>query len=176
MNASKIFTSFIEHLLISLRNVLTLYNYTLLAFIHYSAVQNKHMEPKRRDIRAGSGGTSSRQADLITSPFSWTYRSLFRDCRGSGSSGYNQNKMIWGNKSRKPNINRDTGHYSLDAWNYHIDCSPTFTQANLNIPMGALRPGAGVPMKRREETVDTEEVRLLQILFYRWLELGWWII
>lgn len=30
-------------------------------------------------------------------------------------------------------------------------------QANLNIPMGALRPGAGLPVKRREETVDTEE-------------------
>uniref|UniRef100_A0A3B4UDK2 Small muscular protein n=1 Tax=Seriola dumerili TaxID=41447 RepID=A0A3B4UDK2_SERDU len=33
-------------------------------------------------------------------------------------------------------------------------------QANLNIPMGALRPGAGHPVKRREETVETvEEVR-----------------
>ncbi|KAM4534108.1 small muscular protein isoform 1-T3 [Odontesthes bonariensis] len=30
-------------------------------------------------------------------------------------------------------------------------------QANLNIPMGALRPGAGLPVKRREETADTEE-------------------
>lgn len=30
-------------------------------------------------------------------------------------------------------------------------------QANLNIPMGALRPGAGHPVKRREETVDAEE-------------------
>ncbi|XP_035475450.1 small muscular protein [Scophthalmus maximus] len=30
-------------------------------------------------------------------------------------------------------------------------------QANLNIPMGALRPGAGHPVKRREETGDTEE-------------------
>ncbi|XP_037613454.1 small muscular protein isoform X2 [Sebastes umbrosus] len=30
-------------------------------------------------------------------------------------------------------------------------------QANLNIPMGALRPGAGHPVKRREETVDIEE-------------------
>ncbi|XP_071387435.1 small muscular protein isoform X1 [Centroberyx affinis] len=30
-------------------------------------------------------------------------------------------------------------------------------QANLNIPMGALRPGAGHPVRRREETVDTEE-------------------
>ncbi|XP_066522218.1 small muscular protein isoform X1 [Hoplias malabaricus] len=29
--------------------------------------------------------------------------------------------------------------------------------ANLNIPMGALRPGAGHPVKRREETVDSEE-------------------
>uniref|UniRef100_A0A3P9QJL1 Small muscular protein n=1 Tax=Poecilia reticulata TaxID=8081 RepID=A0A3P9QJL1_POERE len=33
-------------------------------------------------------------------------------------------------------------------------------QANLNIPMGALRPGAGLPVRRREETADTEEVRL----------------
>ncbi|KAG7525652.1 hypothetical protein JOB18_030135 [Solea senegalensis] len=32
-------------------------------------------------------------------------------------------------------------------------------QANLNIPMGALRPGAGHPVKRREETVDTEEAQ-----------------
>ncbi|CAK6968598.1 small muscular protein [Scomber scombrus] len=32
-------------------------------------------------------------------------------------------------------------------------------QANLNIPMGALRPGAGHPAKRREETVDTEEAQ-----------------
>ncbi|XP_072234583.1 small muscular protein [Leuresthes tenuis] len=32
-------------------------------------------------------------------------------------------------------------------------------QANLNIPMGALRPGAGLPVKRREETVDTEEAQ-----------------
>uniref|UniRef100_H2SKF0 Small muscular protein n=1 Tax=Takifugu rubripes TaxID=31033 RepID=H2SKF0_TAKRU len=32
-------------------------------------------------------------------------------------------------------------------------------QANLNIPMGALRPGAGHPAKRREETVNTEEVK-----------------
>ncbi|KAL2085854.1 hypothetical protein ACEWY4_019174 [Coilia grayii] len=31
-------------------------------------------------------------------------------------------------------------------------------QANLNIPMGALRPGAGHPMKRREETAEPEEV------------------
>lgn len=30
-------------------------------------------------------------------------------------------------------------------------------QANLNIPMGGLRPGAGLPVKRREETADTEE-------------------
>uniref|UniRef100_A0A8C4ZH85 Small muscular protein n=1 Tax=Gadus morhua TaxID=8049 RepID=A0A8C4ZH85_GADMO len=30
-------------------------------------------------------------------------------------------------------------------------------KANLNIPMGALRPGAGHPVKRREETVDAEE-------------------
>ncbi|KAM8822772.1 small muscular protein [Spinachia spinachia] len=30
-------------------------------------------------------------------------------------------------------------------------------QANLNIPMGGLRPGAGHPVKRREETVETEE-------------------
>ncbi|XP_022622976.1 small muscular protein [Seriola lalandi dorsalis] len=30
-------------------------------------------------------------------------------------------------------------------------------QANLNIPMGALRPGAGHPVKRREETVETVE-------------------
>ncbi|KAM8882081.1 small muscular protein [Synchiropus splendidus] len=30
-------------------------------------------------------------------------------------------------------------------------------QANLNIPMGALRPGAGHPVRRREETTDTEE-------------------
>ncbi|XP_065114439.1 small muscular protein [Paramisgurnus dabryanus] len=30
-------------------------------------------------------------------------------------------------------------------------------QANLNIPMGALRPGAGHPVKRREDTVETEE-------------------
>lgn len=37
---------------------------------------------------------------------------------------------------------------------------PALLQANLNIPMGALRPGAGLPVKRREETVDTEEVRL----------------
>ncbi|KAK5849968.1 hypothetical protein PBY51_014260 [Eleginops maclovinus] len=33
-------------------------------------------------------------------------------------------------------------------------------QANLNIPMGALRPGAGHPVKRREETVDIEEAPL----------------
>ncbi|XP_059182537.1 small muscular protein [Centropristis striata] len=32
-------------------------------------------------------------------------------------------------------------------------------QANLNIPMGALRPGAGHPVKRREETVDIEEAQ-----------------
>ncbi|XP_004081248.1 small muscular protein isoform X2 [Oryzias latipes] len=32
-------------------------------------------------------------------------------------------------------------------------------QANLNIPMGALRPGAGLPVKRREETAaQMEEV------------------
>ncbi|KAJ8413159.1 hypothetical protein AAFF_G00091550 [Aldrovandia affinis] len=30
-------------------------------------------------------------------------------------------------------------------------------QANLNIPMGALRPGAGHPVKRKEETADQEE-------------------
>lgn len=30
-------------------------------------------------------------------------------------------------------------------------------QANLNIPMGALRPGAGLPGKRREESVETAE-------------------
>ncbi|TRZ00025.1 hypothetical protein DNTS_033974 [Danionella cerebrum] len=30
-------------------------------------------------------------------------------------------------------------------------------QANLNIPMGALRPGAGHPAKRREDTADTEQ-------------------
>uniref|UniRef100_A0A9J7YV89 Small muscular protein n=1 Tax=Cyprinus carpio carpio TaxID=630221 RepID=A0A9J7YV89_CYPCA len=29
--------------------------------------------------------------------------------------------------------------------------------ANLNIPMGALRPGAGPPVKRREDTIDAEE-------------------
>lgn len=33
------------------------------------------------------------------------------------------------------------------------------SKANLNIPMGALRPGAGHPVKRREDTVETEEVR-----------------
>ncbi|XP_077591720.1 small muscular protein [Stigmatopora nigra] len=30
-------------------------------------------------------------------------------------------------------------------------------QANLNIPMGALRPGAGHPVRRREETGETHE-------------------
>lgn len=30
-------------------------------------------------------------------------------------------------------------------------------QANLNIPMGALRPGAGHPVKKREDTVEAEE-------------------
>ncbi|KAL4624895.1 small muscular protein [Arapaima gigas] len=30
-------------------------------------------------------------------------------------------------------------------------------QANLNIPMGALRPGAGHPAKRKEESVEAEE-------------------
>ncbi|KAK7881142.1 hypothetical protein WMY93_029551 [Mugilogobius chulae] len=30
-------------------------------------------------------------------------------------------------------------------------------QANLNIPMGALRPGAGHPVRRKEETADTPE-------------------
>ncbi|KAJ8010970.1 hypothetical protein DPEC_G00080680 [Dallia pectoralis] len=30
-------------------------------------------------------------------------------------------------------------------------------QANLNIPMGALRPGGSNPVKRREESVDKEE-------------------
>ncbi|KTF91960.1 hypothetical protein cypCar_00001860 [Cyprinus carpio] len=30
-------------------------------------------------------------------------------------------------------------------------------QANLNIPMGALRPGAGHPVKRREDTVEADE-------------------
>ncbi|XP_061661577.1 small muscular protein isoform X1 [Syngnathoides biaculeatus] len=30
-------------------------------------------------------------------------------------------------------------------------------QANLNIPMGALRPGAGHPVRRREETGDTHQ-------------------
>uniref|UniRef100_A0A8C4I5D6 Small muscular protein n=1 Tax=Dicentrarchus labrax TaxID=13489 RepID=A0A8C4I5D6_DICLA len=34
---------------------------------------------------------------------------------------------------------------------------PHSLSANLNIPMGALRPGAGHPVKRREETVETEE-------------------
>lgn len=29
----------------------------------------------------------------------------------------------------------------------------------MNIPMGALRPGAGHPVRRREETADAEEVR-----------------
>ncbi len=33
------------------------------------------------------------------------------------------------------------------------------SKANLNIPMGALRPGAGHPVKRREDTIDAEEVR-----------------
>lgn len=40
-----------------------------------------------------------------------------------------------------------------------IGCILLFHQANLNIPMGGLRPGAGHPVKRREETADTEEVR-----------------
>ncbi|MBN3299187.1 SMPX protein, partial [Amia calva] len=30
-------------------------------------------------------------------------------------------------------------------------------QANLNIPMGGLRPGVGHPVKRREESVEAEE-------------------
>ncbi|XP_033841795.1 small muscular protein isoform X2 [Periophthalmus magnuspinnatus] len=30
-------------------------------------------------------------------------------------------------------------------------------QANLNIPMGALRPGAGHPVRKKEETTDTAE-------------------
>uniref|UniRef100_A0A8C6SH51 Small muscular protein n=1 Tax=Neogobius melanostomus TaxID=47308 RepID=A0A8C6SH51_9GOBI len=30
-------------------------------------------------------------------------------------------------------------------------------QANLNIPMGALRPGAGHPVRRREESTDMPE-------------------
>ncbi|XP_008306527.1 small muscular protein isoform X2 [Cynoglossus semilaevis] len=35
-------------------------------------------------------------------------------------------------------------------------------QANLNIPMGALRPGAGHPVRRREETADAEEAAVDQ--------------
>ncbi|KAF5906460.1 small muscular protein-like, partial [Clarias magur] len=30
-------------------------------------------------------------------------------------------------------------------------------QANLNIPMGALRPGGGPPVIKKEETQDREE-------------------
>ncbi|KAK1168287.1 small muscular protein-like [Acipenser oxyrinchus oxyrinchus] len=30
-------------------------------------------------------------------------------------------------------------------------------QANINIPMGAFRPGAGHPVKRRDDSVNIEE-------------------
>ncbi|XP_072301522.1 small muscular protein, partial [Eucyclogobius newberryi] len=30
-------------------------------------------------------------------------------------------------------------------------------QANLNIPMGALRPGAGHPVRKKEESIDAPE-------------------
>ncbi|XP_048868093.1 small muscular protein isoform X2 [Brienomyrus brachyistius] len=36
-------------------------------------------------------------------------------------------------------------------------------QANLNIPMGALRPGAGHPVKRREESEDLEEPQVTPV-------------
>ncbi|XP_050997938.1 small muscular protein isoform X1 [Acomys russatus] len=32
-------------------------------------------------------------------------------------------------------------------------------QANINIPMGAFRPGAGQPPRKKERTPETEEVR-----------------
>uniref|UniRef100_A0A8C9S942 Small muscular protein n=1 Tax=Scleropages formosus TaxID=113540 RepID=A0A8C9S942_SCLFO len=39
-----------------------------------------------------------------------------------------------------------------------LTCLPALcAQANLNIPMGALRPGAALPVKRREDSL--EEVR-----------------
>lgn len=44
-------------------------------------------------------------------------------------------------------------------WWAHFLLSLSVLKANLNIPMGALRPGAGLPAKRKEETQDTEEVR-----------------
>ncbi|MGH0181247.1 UNVERIFIED_CONTAM: hypothetical protein FKN15_006283 [Acipenser sinensis] len=32
-----------------------------------------------------------------------------------------------------------------------------FEDANINIPMGAFRPGAGHPVKRRDDSVNLEE-------------------
>lgn len=47
--------------------------------------------------------------------------------------------------------------HQQDSGNMSKSSNVKALQANLNIPMGALRPGAGHPVKRREETADTEE-------------------
>lgn len=49
----------------------------------------------------------------------------------------------------------------------HFLLSLSVLKANLNIPMGALRPGAGLPGKRKDETQDTAEVRHIYAYIHR---------
>ncbi|MBN3294687.1 SMPX protein, partial [Polypterus senegalus] len=47
---------------------------------------------------------------------------------------------------------------SLDNMSKQPSSNVRAIQANINIPMEAFRPGAGHPVKRKDDSVDTEEV------------------
>lgn len=139
-----------------------LYIYTHNA-LQYSA---KHIKSKWQEVRAGSSRTSSQQADLwalcvrvhVVCP---RHFALLGTSWDPGSRGHNLNKGCWGNSGstrRHTHMQRRRKKVYLGVGSIS-SAALAVCQANLNIPMGGLRPGAGHPVKRREETADTEEVR-----------------
>ncbi|KPP59402.1 small muscular protein-like [Scleropages formosus] len=69
-------------------------------------------------------------------------------CKSSQQAFRNTSVRYPASADPSPSLQDHQSHYK--AWNEKV-LLPT---ANLNIPMGALRPGAALPVKRREDSLE----------------------
>ncbi|MCJ8745895.1 hypothetical protein PDJAM_G00135660 [Pangasius djambal] len=90
--------------------------------------------------------------DLPSKPADWLESG--RRCNSVGAVECSGEEEVW----YVPAVRAGSKRRPLCKMSKQPSTNVKALQANLNIPMGALRPGAGHPVKRKEETQDTEEV------------------
>ncbi|KAK7881136.1 hypothetical protein WMY93_029545 [Mugilogobius chulae] len=116
---------------------------------------------------SGSGSTDQERESGAARSFIWSFSDagsscpvtlIPAECRGADECVRKGQRLTVTPHSR-PGKKTDTRLTGL--WTEGGMSKPSSNvkalQANLNIPMGALRPGAGHPVRRKEETADTPE-------------------